>query len=831
MIRNLLVLPSGEELFSGQAEENAIISCTVTRCVNSQEELTPGAVCAGMLEASIIAQKPLTLNAGEEVTLYTVSDSGARKKEGIFIAEKPVWESANRYTLTAYDRISRLDKDLTWWLANLSGWPYRLLDFAGMVCGECGLELITQEIPNGDYPVQAFSGEGITGRQLIDWVGQASCRFCRATPAGQIEFAWYEKTGKTIGSGEKSILSGPDSTVILEDMRKDDQLQTVSEIKPSLTAHKSIKLTQKGKNILDLQTVGIYHSNQTPNIRHKMTLTETGIRLEVTKDAMGVDKSLWGFCLGTAEELAGKTITASAVFSTSKTGQYATPYLSFFGLDTEPVYDPRTTFASYFGGCISGESFQQLAFSSGADAKSVTYTVTGNETKKYIAILFCMGNPNRISTSAGDWTQWDNIQVEYGDTATAYAPYTCNEFSRTVPSVCGGRLNWNTGELTVTHGRISSYAGETVPDGWISSTGKLSTGALVTYPLETPYTVWLTPQLVFALEGRNYLYSSTGKTTAGIHQDYYFLGSLSYEDYQTAPVEKVQIRRTDTDVGAVYPDDPEATNAYILSGNYLLTNGQAETLETVAQELHTQLQDIAYTPCKLEIPASAGVRAGDVVTVTDKNGKEITVYVMRHTRTGQRDTLECTGSPRRDSSTAVNNQTYKALSGKVLNLRTDVEGLKVENADTAGKVAGLMLSLDNIKSSVEKQQASVDGVNTAISQLQQTSGAISATVKSIQDNGVTKVTNEFGLTIDESAIEIHRNTSEMTNRLNEKGMYVVRNAGTEREVTMLQADADGVIATDVTVNNYLIIGTHARFEDYNDGSNSKRTACFYLGGS
>ena len=314
-------------------------------------------------------------------------------------------------------------------------------------------------------------------------------------------------------------------------------------------------------------------------------------------------------------------------------------------------------------------------------------------------------------------------------------------------------------------------------------------------------------------------------------QIFYFQNGLSFEDYQVAPVEKVQIRLTEEDVGAVYPDTVEETNTYIISGNYLLTTSNAEALEPMAQVLYEQLKDVSYTPCKVSIPANLNIRAGNIVTITDRNGKAITAYIMSRTSSGQRDTLECTGSPRRDSSTAVNNQSYKALSGKVLNLRTDVEGLKVENADAAGKVAGLMLSVDNIKSSVEKQQASVDGVNTAISQLQQTSGAISATVKSIQDNGVTKVTNEFGLTIDESAIEIHRNTSEMTNRLNEKGMYVVRNAGTEREVAMLQADADGVIATDVKVNNYLIIGTHARFEDYNDGSDSKRTACFYLGGS
>jgi hypothetical protein len=60
----------------------------------------------------------------------------------------------------------------------------------------------------------------------------------------------------------------------------------------------------------------------------------------------------------------------------------------------------------------------------------------------------------------------------------------------------------------------------------------------------------------------------------------------------------------------------------------------------------------------------------------------------------------------------------------------------------------------------------------------------------------------------------------MENRLDEKGMYVLR--GGE---TMLKADADGVIATDVSVRNYLVVGEHARLEDYGQG----RTACFYIG--
>ena len=62
----------------------------------------------------------------------------------------------------------------------------------------------------------------------------------------------------------------------------------------------------------------------------------------------------------------------------------------------------------------------------------------------------------------------------------------------------------------------------------------------------------------------------------------------------------------------------------------------------------------------------------------------------------------------------------------------------------------------------------------------------------------------------------------MENLLDNTGMYVRRSG----EV-ILQANAAGVQATDVVVRNYLVVGTHARFEDYPVG----RTACFYLADS
>lgn len=104
-------------------------------------------------------------------------------------------------------------------------------------------------------------------------------------------------------------------------------------------------------------------------------------------------------------------------------------------------------------------------------------------------------------------------QLELGDTATEYEPYTGDTYTRDLPStIYGGTIDWVTGVLTVTHGCIDSYAGEAVPDGWISSTGQLSEGAQVVHPLATPYTIQLTPQQIAALEGSNNIYTDSGDT-------------------------------------------------------------------------------------------------------------------------------------------------------------------------------------------------------------------------------------------------------------------------------------------------------------------------------
>lgn len=385
-MKNLIILPNGTEIFSGNARDNAIISCAYTQCVNDGTELSIGSSCCNELELKLFSAGGLSISAGDEIQYYKVDDSGERTKIGVFRCEKPTITGTGTYKFVAYDNVSKLDKDLTEWLTALDGWPYTVEEFAENVCSACGLSLAVPPTVNANYKIRKFSGSGVTGRMLMQWLGQITCRFIRANADGEIEFAWY--------------------------------------------TDKEAEITTKG------------------------------------------------------------------------------------------------------------------------------------------------------------------------------------EFA-------------------------------------------------------------------------------------------YFGGGLSYEDYQVAEIEKVQIQVSDSDNGTVYPDgNEEELNTYKITGNYLLTAETGNELKPVAQAIFEQLQGVAYTPCKVSIQATVAINAGDIVHITDRNGVRITAYVMSKTNKGQKDTLECTGSYKRDSSTATNDISLKALNGKMLNISKSVDGLRIENADTAGKVADLELNVDGIEARV-----------------------------------------------------------------------------------------------------------------------------------
>lgn len=228
----------------------------------------------------------------------------------------------------------------------------------------------------------------------------------------------------------------------------------------------------------------------------------------------------------------------------------------------------------------------------------------------------------------------------------------------------------------------------------------------------------------------------------------YYADSLSYEDYAVKAIEKVQIRQSDSDVGVIYPDSTTATNTYAVQGNLLLTTGTEANLKSVVQNLYNVLKNVTYTPCKVSVPSSSGLACGQIVHVKDARGREFDTYLMSATISSGKASFESVGSASRESSSAVNSQSYKNLTGKMLEIKTSVDGLEVKASDLTGKYTDLKATVDGLSSEVKKDTKITGGGNLILGSESFKNAALQGggTVE-YNDDGSATVTNSNSLKI------------------------------------------------------------------------------------
>lgn len=226
----------------------------------------------------------------------------------------------------------------------------------------------------------------------------------------------------------------------------------------------------------------------------------------------------------------------------------------------------------------------------------------------------------------------------------------------------------------------------------------------------------------------------------------YYADSLSYEDYAVKAIEKVQIRQSDSDVGVIYPDSTTATNTYAVQGNLLLTTGTEANLKSVVQNLYNVLKNVTYTPCKVAVPSSSGLACGQIVHVKDARGREFDTYLMSATISSGKASFESVGSASRESSSAVNSQSYKNLTGKMLEIKTSVDGLEVKASDLTGKYTDLKATVDGLSSEVKKDTKITGGGNLILGSesfknAELKGNAVSGSSVTYNDTGSATVTN------------------------------------------------------------------------------------------
>lgn len=201
MFYNKFVLADGTVLYDN------IVSVSWTEQVNSDSDnITPGAVCANAIDIEfwITSDGSLAIAQGSTLTYYKVdADTGTEYQIGIYTCEKPEKDGGNKYKVTAYDNIAKLDIDVADWLNSLN-FPITIEAFANSLAAKCGLTFKNVPPINGYYPVQAFTANSSTGRDLMKMVAQATGCFIRAAANGELEYAWYVTNSELLIATNKS---------------------------------------------------------------------------------------------------------------------------------------------------------------------------------------------------------------------------------------------------------------------------------------------------------------------------------------------------------------------------------------------------------------------------------------------------------------------------------------------------------------------------------------------------------------------------------------------------------------------------------------------------
>lgn len=211
--------------------------------------------------------------------------------------------------------------------------------------------------------------------------------------------------------------------------------------------------------------------------------------------------------------------------------------------------------------------------------------------------------------------------------------------------------------------------------------------------------------------------------------------TVKYEDFVCQKITKVQIRQSEYDIGAVYPDTEitDNDNSYILQDNFLVYGMGADALETVARNLYEVIKVVKYRPYNCEKIGNPCLSLGEAVNVY--TAKEIIEsYVLSRTYKGIQqpmDIISATGkAPKYSEQVNGINKSIIQLRGKTNELERNVEETRSEIKDVE---SGLDTKITQTAGKIELEaQRATEAEGNLSSKISQTAESITAEVTRAQ---------------------------------------------------------------------------------------------------
>lgn len=207
--------------------------------------------------------------------------------------------------------------------------------------------------------------------------------------------------------------------------------------------------------------------------------------------------------------------------------------------------------------------------------------------------------------------------------------------------------------------------------------------------------------------------------------------------------------------------------------------------------------------------------------------------------------------------TTTRKQNQKLINRKIQS-QIDEENLKLtqlvqETTENSQKITEHTQTLDSISNKVQSnttdinnnyqevlgklndcaQKSDIKTISKSVETIQTDSKYAIEVAEEIKQNGATKVKTSTGYTFDEDGLTIEKTNAKTRSKLNEAGLEIKDATGSSEE-SLLFAGYDEktgetiVKSKNMTVEKYLVVGKHTRFEDYKDSNGTQWTGAFWL---
>lgn len=189
-----------------------------------------------------------------------------------------------------------------------------------------------------------------------------------------------------------------------------------------------------------------------------------------------------------------------------------------------------------------------------------------------------------------------------------------------------------------------------------------------------------------------------------------------YEDYHTKPITKLQIRKEENDIGAIYPnaEPSEKDNCYIIQDNFLVYGKNHDQLTQIAKNIFDKITDIIYRPFDCTAVGNPCLEVGDPIRLNTKY-EIVESYILTRTMKGiqaLRDTYKSGGVEKYSENVNGLHRSIIQLKGKTNILTRTVEETKSEIKDVE---KGLTTTITQTAGEIRGELANeVNGLNNTI---------------------------------------------------------------------------------------------------------------------